>query len=84
MADAVVKLNSNGSFVRKIVFIPAFLATEFGGEQGWYEENAANEGDLSDALGQKISFEPGEAFQVATAAAGDATISFASAFPVAE
>ena len=67
-----------------LAFIPAFLATEFGGEQGWYEENAANEGDLSDALGQKISFEPGEAFQVATAAAGDATISFASAFPVAE
>ena len=84
MADAVVELDSNGSFVRKIVFIPAFLATEFGGAQGWYEENAANEGDLSDALGQKISFEPGEAFQVATAAAGDATISFASAFPVAE
>jgi hypothetical protein len=27
MADAIVELNANGSFVRKVVFIPAFLAT---------------------------------------------------------
>ena len=79
MADAVVELNENGSFVRKIVFVPGYVASEFEGNQGWYEENAANDGDLSTPLGQTITFQPGEAFQVATAAAGDATVSFRSA-----
>ena len=79
MADAVVELNENGSFVRKIVFVPGYVASEFEGNQGWYEENAANDGDLSTPLGQTIQFQPGEAFQVATAAAGDATVSFKSA-----
>ncbi|MBQ3344865.1 MAG: hypothetical protein IJG84_23445 [Kiritimatiellae bacterium] len=79
MADAVVELDSFGSFVRKIVFVPGYVATEFEGEQGWYEENAANDGDLSSPLGQTVTFQPGEAFQVATATGGDATISFKSA-----
>ena len=79
LTDAVVELDELGSFVRKIVFVPGYVATEFGGEQGWYEENAANDGDLSAPLGQTISFQPGEAFQVATAVGGDATVSFRSA-----
>ena len=79
LTDAVVQLNELGSFVRKIVFVPGYVATEFGGEQGWYEENAANDGDLSTPLGQSITFQPGEAFQVATAVGGDAAVSFRSA-----
>ena len=79
MADAVVELDSNGSFVRKVVFVPGYVATEFEGEEGWYEENAANDGDLSIPLGQSIEFEPGEAFQVATVVGGDATVSIKSA-----
>ena len=79
MGDAVVELDALGSFVRKVVFVPGYVATEFGGEQGWYEENAANDGDLSAPLGQSITFQPGEAFQVATGAGGDATISIKSA-----
>lgn len=79
MSDAVVELNENGSFVRKIVFVPEYIAGEYGAEAGWYDEMAAIDEDYSTPLGQTISFEPGEAFQVATAAAGDATVSFKSA-----
>ena len=85
MLDAVVELDSNGSFVRKIVYVPAYIASEYGAEAGWYEEDsvAINE-DYSTPLGQTIVFEPGEAFQVAATADGDATVSFASAFPAGE
>ena len=80
MADAVVELNSNGSFVRKIVFVPAYIAGEFNAEAGWYEEDAvAIDEDYSTPLGQSITFQPGEAFQVATVVGGDATVSFRSA-----
>ena len=80
MSDAVVELDNGGSFVRRIVFVPAYIAGEYGAEAGWYEEDAVaiNE-DYSTPLGQSIQFQPGEAFQVATAAAGDATISIKSA-----
>ena len=79
MADAVVELNSNGSFVRKIVFVPAYIAGEFSAEAGWYDEMAAIDEDFSTPLGQSITFQPGEAFQVATVVGGDATVSFRSA-----
>ncbi|MBQ3344860.1 MAG: hypothetical protein IJG84_23420 [Kiritimatiellae bacterium] len=80
MLDAVVELNSNGSFVRKIVFVPAYIAGEYSAEAGWYEEDAvAIEEDYSTPLGQSITFQPGEAFQVATVVGGDATVSFKSA-----
>ena len=80
MSDSVVELNENGSYVRDIVFVPAYIAGEFGAEAGWYEMNAvAIDEDYSEPLGQEITFQPGEAFQVATAAAGDATVSFKSA-----
>ena len=79
MSDAVVELNENGSFVRKVVFVPAYIAGEYNAEAGWYDELAAIDEDYSSPLGQSIEFAPGEAFQVATAAAGDATVSFKSA-----
>ena len=80
MSDAVVELNENGSFVRKIVFVPAYIAGEYSAEAGWYEEGAVTiDEDYSAPLGQSIEFAPGEAFQVATAAAGDAAVSFKSA-----
>ena len=80
MSDAVVELNENGSFVRYIVYVPAYIAGEYSAEAGWYEMDAVTiDEDYSAPLGQSIEFAPGEAFQVATAAAGDATVSFKSA-----
>ena len=79
MADGVVELDADGSFVRKIVFVPGYVASEFGAEQGWYDENDTVEEDYTSPLGQSVTFQPGEAFQVATAAGGDATISIKSA-----
>ena len=85
MSDAVVELNENGSFVRYIVYVPAYIANEYNAEAGWYDMDAVTiDEDYSTPLGQTIVFEPGEAFQVATAAAGDATVSFASALPAGE
>ena len=80
MSDAVVELNENGSFVRNIVFVPGYIAGEYNAEAGWYEMDAVTiDEDYSTPLGQSVQFQPGEAFQVATAAAGDATVSFKSA-----
>ena len=80
MSDAVVELDAGGSFIRRVVFVPAYIAGEYGAEAGWYEEDAvAIDEDYSTPLGQSITFQPGEAFQVAAAAAGDATITIKSA-----
>ena len=80
MSDAVVELNENGSFVRYIVYVPAYIAGEYSAAAGWYEMDAVTiDEDYSTPLGQSITFQPGEAFQVATAAAGDATVTFRSA-----
>ena len=80
MSDAVVELNANGSFVRNVVYVPAYIAGEYNAEAGWYDVDAvAIDEDYSTPLGQSIEFAPGEAFQVATAAGGDATVSFKSA-----
>ena len=80
MSDAVVELDNGGSFVRRIVFVPAYIAGEYSAAAGWYEEDAvAIDEDYSTPLGQSITFQPGEAFQVAAAAAGDATITIKSA-----
>ena len=79
MADAIVELDAGGSFVRKIVFVPEYVATEFGAQAGWYDEMAAIDEDFSTPLGQSVTFQPSEAFQVATVVGGDATISIKSA-----
>ncbi len=80
MSDAIVELDANGSFVRYVVFVPAYIAGEYSAEAGWYEMDAvAIDEDYSNPLGQSITFAPGQAFQVATAAGGDATVSFQSA-----
>lgn len=80
MADAVVELDENGSFVRYIVYVPAYIAGEYSAAAGWYEMDAVTiDEDYSTPLGQSVTFQPGEAFQVATAAAGDATVTIKSA-----
>ena len=80
LGDSVVELDENGSYVRDIVYVPAYIAGEYGAEAGWYEMDAvAIDEDYSTPLGQTITFQPGEAFQVSTAAAGDATITIKSA-----
>ena len=80
LGDSVVELDENGSYVRDIVYVPAYIAGEYGAAAGWYEMDAvAIDEDYSTPLGQTITFQPGEAFQVSTAAAGDATITIKSA-----
>ena len=80
MSDAVVELDAQGSFVRNIVYVPAYIAGEYSAAAGWYEMDAvAIDEDYSTPLGQTITFQPGEAFQVATVVGGDATITIKSA-----
>ena len=80
MSDAVVELNENGSFVRYVVYVPAYIAGEYGAEAGWYEMDAVTiDEDYSTPLGQSITFQPSEAFQVSAMVGGDATVSFRSA-----
>ena len=80
MGDAVVELDNGGSYVRKIVYVPAYIANEYSAEAGWYDMDAvAIDEDYSTPLGQSITFQPGEAFQVSAMVGGDATVSIKSA-----
>ena len=51
MSDAVVELDEGGSFIRRVVFVPAYIAGEYSAEAGWYEEDAvAIDEDYSNPL----------------------------------
>ena len=50
LGDSIVILNENGSFVRKLVYLPEFLAEAFECNKGWYDEKAANNEDFSNCL----------------------------------
>ena len=62
--DAVVMLDENGSFVRKLVYIPTWLAEAVECTKGWYdEEDFANE-IYTTRYDNLVSWDAGEGFQV--------------------
>ena len=79
LLDAVVMLNENGSFVRKLVYLPQYLADEVEASKGWYEENAASDYDFSDCWNDNLNWSVGEGFQVSATKGAGATITIKSA-----
>ena len=79
LLDSIVMLNENGSFVRKLVYLPQFLADDFKVSKGWYEENAASEEDFTDCWNDRLEWAIGEGFQVSATVGAGATITIKSA-----
>ena len=79
LLDSIVLLDENGSFVRKLIYLPQFLATEFGASKGWYDNDAANDEDFSACWNTLLSWGVGEGFQVSATAGANATITIKSA-----
>ena len=77
-ADAVVQLDANGSFVRKLVYIPTWLAEAVGCTKGWYDEVAFGNEDYSTRYDDLVSWAAGEGFQVCVSGEG-ATVQIDSA-----
>ena len=79
LADSVVMLDENSSFVRKLVYLPQYLADELAVSKGWYEENATSADDFSDCWNDKVEWTVNEGFQVSASAGAGATITIKSA-----
>ena len=79
LLDSIVILNENGSYVRKLVYVPQFIATEVGATKGWYDNDAVNEDDYSECWNTLLSWGVGEGFQVSATAGAGATVTVRSA-----
>ena len=79
LADSIVILNENGSYVRKLVYLPNYLASELGVTKGWYDSDAVNEENFSDCWNNKLEWAVGEGFQVSATAGAGATVTIKSA-----
>ncbi len=79
LADSIVMLNENGSFVRKLVYLPQFMATEANAQKGWYDNKDVGNEDFSDCWNDRVEWGIGEGFQVSATAGAGATITIKSA-----
>ncbi len=77
--DAIVMLDSSGTFVRKLVYAPQYIAAAYECTKGWYDELDAANDDYSTCWNNSVTFAPGEGFQVAASAGVDATVTIKSA-----
>ena len=83
LGDFICVLDENGSFVRKLVYAPQYIADAYECTKGWYDDvDVANE-DYSTCWNNKVSYAPGEGFQVSAAAGMGATVTIKTALPVA-
>ena len=79
LLDSIVMLDENGSFVRKLVYLPQSLADEFEATKGWYDNNDANVDDFTNCWNDRIEWSIGEGFQVSASVGVHATITVKSA-----
>ena len=85
LGDGIIMLNENGTFVRRLVYLPSYLATaiatETGNptEAGWYDDADVAENNFSTRWDDTVTFAAGGGFQVAVAAGMGATVSVKSA-----
>ena len=79
LADYIVMLNENGTYVRKLVYLPQFLATIYEAPKGWYDDDKASDEDYSECWNNEVTYAPGEGFQMSAAAGTGATVTIKSA-----
>ena len=84
IADYICMLNENGTFVRKLVYLPAYLATELGVEKGWYDDVDVGNENFTTCWNNKVSYAPGEGFQMCATAGAGATVTINSALSLVE
>ena len=81
LADSIVMLNQNGSFVRHVIYLPQFLAEAYEVQKGWWDMDCTLDEDYTnpeDCYNDKLVWEAGEGFQI-HADPGTATITIKSA-----
>ena len=79
LLDSIVMLNENGSYVRKLVYLPQFLADAYEAAKGWYDSDAANAEEFTDCWNDRLEWAIGEGFQVSASVGVHATITVKSA-----
>ena len=79
LADSIVILDAGGNFVRKLVFLPGYIAKDIGATQGWYDDDDVANDDYTKDWSDEVSWEPGEGFQVSADAGAAITIKSALA-----
>ena len=84
LADSIVVLDENGTYVRKLVYAPQYIADAYQCTKGWYDADAASEENYTDCWNNKITYAPGEGFQMSAAASMGATVTINSALSSAE
>ena len=83
LADYVCVLDSNGTFVRKLVYLPGYIAVEFEAEKGWYDDADVAKDDFTNCWNNKVTYAPGEGFQMCATSGAGATVTIKSALLVA-
>lgn len=76
LTDAVIELDENGTFARRIIYVPAWYADGEVYDKGWYD---SSDGDFTTPLGQTVKFDPGTGFQVCISASRGQRITIKSA-----
>ncbi len=76
LADYIVMLDENGTFVRKLIYAPQYIATELSITKGWYDND---DEDYLTCWNNLVSYAPGEGFQMCATAGMNATVTVKSA-----
>ena len=79
LADYIVILNENGTYVRKLVYAPQYIAEAFECTRGWYDDDDVANDDYSTCWNNLISYAPSEGFQMCATVGVDATVTIRSA-----
>ena len=79
LLDGIIMLDENGTFVRRLVYLPQHLASELGVEKGWYDDADAAKEVFDTCWNDKVVYAAGEGFQVSATAGAGATVTIRSA-----
>ncbi len=79
LLDYIVMLNTNGTYVRKLVYAPQYIADAYECTKGWYDADDASEEIYTTCWNNLVSYAPGEGFQMCATAGANATVTVKSA-----
>ena len=77
--DGIIMLDKYGTFVRRLVYIPAWIADQVGIKKGWYDDADISQENYDTLWDDKVTFAAGGGFQVAVTAGAGATVAIKSA-----
>ncbi len=76
MTDYIVMLNQNGTYVRKLIYAPQYVAADIGITKGWYDND---DDQFATCWNNLVTYAPGEGFQMCATAGANATVTIKSA-----